>query len=444
MPRDHHGMTPQCDPLRSIDNSIGMVLSPALGPHLWGSQPGVRDMITRAFGDPSGFSSWGWSNSWQDESKRQVMPKFNVKGVDRESGFDTDLVVHADNEENARVKAELKGVMVTMVEVNTSDHSAAALIDFHLKQIAERRNKSKSLPHIWSLFAIVDSIVLFCVGVGQTNGWTIALGLGIFIVGAIGLIGLVHVLLARGAWFKAALLVVITIIALLISMLLPALQRAKRQARVLQCMANLRSIGIGMAGYVGENNGRYPNPSSISVSIIYTEETFNGENDNRQALVDMSNDVAAEVWYCPLATEGPQNNHVETEWSDSFMLGGGTDRHSVGYNCFFLIMESHSIATWGWENTPNPDLDGDGRRDGPFEPGNSESAVIADSNTDWQVGSGGCGDWKEPYFARHAGIKKGCIAPPDSDVLFGDGHATMHTSLKYYVHRSHANGTYAF
>ena len=239
------------------------------------------------------------------------------------------------------------------------------------------------------------------------------------------------------------LLVVISIIALLISILLPALQRAKRQSRNLQCMANLKSIGIGMAGYVADNDGRYPNPSSISVNIIYTLETYDGSNDPRQALVDMANDAAAEVWYCPFTKQRPRDNQKETEWSDSFILSYSADRHNVGYNCFFLIMES-GFSTWLWDNTPNPDLDGDGQRDGPFEPGNSESAVIADSNTDWQVGSGGCGDWKEPYYASHVDVTKGCVAPPDSNVLYGDGHVNMHTSLTYYVQRGHAGGTYAF
>ena len=58
------------------------------------------------------------------------------------------------------------------------------------------------------------------------------------------------------------LLVVISIIALLISILLPALQRAKRQAHVLYCMNNLRQIGTGLTGYVAENEGRYPPPTT--------------------------------------------------------------------------------------------------------------------------------------------------------------------------------------
>ena len=46
------------------------------------------------------------------------------------------------------------------------------------------------------------------------------------------------------------MLVVISIIALLISIRLPALQRAKRQTSVLYCMNNLKHISIGLAGYV--------------------------------------------------------------------------------------------------------------------------------------------------------------------------------------------------
>jgi len=51
------------------------------------------------------------------------------------------------------------------------------------------------------------------------------------------------------------LLVVISIIALLVSILMPSLQGAKEQAKAIQCLANLRNLGTGMAVYHGENNG---------------------------------------------------------------------------------------------------------------------------------------------------------------------------------------------
>src|SRR5215471_11875082 len=54
------------------------------------------------------------------------------------------------------------------------------------------------------------------------------------------------------------LLVVIGIIAVLIGILLPALGRARAQARMVACQANLRSIGQGIQIYVANNKGMLP------------------------------------------------------------------------------------------------------------------------------------------------------------------------------------------
>ena len=57
------------------------------------------------------------------------------------------------------------------------------------------------------------------------------------------------------------LLVVIGIIALLIGILLPALNRAREQARQIKCAANLHSIGEGFAAYLAESRQTYPQSS---------------------------------------------------------------------------------------------------------------------------------------------------------------------------------------
>ncbi len=54
------------------------------------------------------------------------------------------------------------------------------------------------------------------------------------------------------------LLVVIGIIALLISVLLPALSKARQSASSLACEANLHSIGQGILMYTGDNHGTLP------------------------------------------------------------------------------------------------------------------------------------------------------------------------------------------
>lgn len=60
------------------------------------------------------------------------------------------------------------------------------------------------------------------------------------------------------------LLVVIAVIALLMGILLPALQRAKDQARDVVCRSNLRGVGAGILMYLEDNDHKMPDMRTYS------------------------------------------------------------------------------------------------------------------------------------------------------------------------------------
>jgi competence protein ComGC len=64
----------------------------------------------------------------------------------------------------------------------------------------------------------------------------------------------------RNAFTRAELLVVIAIITVLVSMLLPALSRAREAANRIACASNLRQTYISPVMYTQDNKGWLPYP----------------------------------------------------------------------------------------------------------------------------------------------------------------------------------------
>ena len=63
---------------------------------------------------------------------------------------------------------------------------------------------------------------------------------------------------ARGAFTLVELLVVIAVIAVLASLLLPAMSRAKARAQGIQCISNLRQLGLAHFMYVNDHGHTIP------------------------------------------------------------------------------------------------------------------------------------------------------------------------------------------
>jgi prepilin-type N-terminal cleavage/methylation domain-containing protein/prepilin-type processing-associated H-X9-DG protein len=82
---------------------------------------------------------------------------------------------------------------------------------------------------------------------------------------------------ARRGFTLVELLVVIGIIALLIGILLPALNKARESANIIKCAANLRSIGQGMATYLVTYRQTFP------AAYLYVGHSINGTTQTPDA-----------------------------------------------------------------------------------------------------------------------------------------------------------------
>ena len=119
------------------------------------------------------------------------------------------------------------------------------------------------------------------------------------------------------------LLVVISIIALLLAILMPSLQKVREQAKMIACLSNQRQVGIAMNMYLAENEDTfYEYLEGSGISPAYRECGQGGIPFNENDWRPLNEYVKTyEVWKCP-SDKGRVMNLAHTPPFGEFPGGG--------------------------------------------------------------------------------------------------------------------------
>ncbi len=116
------------------------------------------------------------------------------------------------------------------------------------------------------------------------------------------------------------LLVVVAIIAALISVLLPSLGKARSNARMVQCLANLKQMGTGAEMYANEQGNYYP-PLWVDEGYNSGEYKLLAWNQNFQFRKMLNLDNTKDKWdepdglFCP---DSPEIERRDNNWGNQY------------------------------------------------------------------------------------------------------------------------------
>lgn len=213
------------------------------------------------------------------------------------------------------------------------------------------------------------------------------------------------------------LLVVIAIISLLVSIILPSLNSAKRMAKVAICTSNLKQYALGMTIWASDDDsGLFPQHLGYSNGVVYYDVfgAAAGYPDVEEYLDKFIKTICAGnpgILYCPLDKYFDPTMYEGPLYPGELIWNGG-DTYMSGYARYARLGELGG-GPYDWSESGNSQNEGP-----PRLSGDAQDAIVSDlifSDVDYMDAH--AVDFYDPATYR------------ENSVGYGDGHA----ETKYHV-----------
>lgn len=224
------------------------------------------------------------------------------------------------------------------------------------------------------------------------------------------------------------LLVVISIIALLLAILMPSLQKAREQAKQIVCLSNLHNFGLAIVTYSVGENGKWPsmvdphrpnNPEWWTSGLVFSREAGPDFWRGLGLLYKTKCIGEKNLYYCPNDRDRRVPEFKTTNWNDEIDIMKGIGQLESPYCIRGRKTLSEDMTNSMLSNIHKKPIVACWFLYGPFYPG-------------------------DYYGQKVQGLHKISANRYGYPVLFGDGHSVIAPEYSFardYYRYSHIMGT---